>query len=148
MSCLLVPCCESDSQSLWCRYPGGYTLLFIPYYSPVYTGQHWAVYNENNNFYGFDDGDITPGETVLHMRSLEPAKNSIEHLHNQNLAARIYCIVAHFALPDRGIYGGMHQQAAKLVHDACDTSSYAWTCTHRLRRLEDWRLSHQMTSYI
>ena len=45
-----------------CRYPYGYSLIFIPYYSPAYTGYHWGVYNEQNNFYGFDEGDASSGE--------------------------------------------------------------------------------------
>ena len=63
-SCLLLlPTLRlSDGVCEVCRYPSGYTLLFIPYYAPDYSGQHWAVYNDNNNFYGFDDGDATAGE--------------------------------------------------------------------------------------
>ena len=43
------------------RYPPGYTIMFIPYYSTVYRRSygHWAVYNERQEFYGFDDGDAT-----------------------------------------------------------------------------------------
>ncbi len=48
-----------------CRYPGGYTLLFIPSYSPDYTGQHWAVYDNNYDFTGFDINDATSGETCF-----------------------------------------------------------------------------------
>ena len=44
-----------------CRYPDGFTLLFIPFHSSAYTGFHWAVYNEDEVFYGFDDDDITSG---------------------------------------------------------------------------------------
>ena len=44
-----------------CRYPNGYTLLFISCYSSAYTAFHWAVYNQDQAFYGFDDGDITLG---------------------------------------------------------------------------------------
>ncbi|KAK9902772.1 hypothetical protein WJX75_005657 [Coccomyxa subellipsoidea] len=42
-------------------YPAGYTIICIPYYSPVYvrTYGHWAVYNEQGIFYDFDDGDAT-----------------------------------------------------------------------------------------
>ena len=45
-----------------CRFPRGYTLLFIPFYSTEYSGYHWAVYDDNNKFYSFDDGDATSGE--------------------------------------------------------------------------------------
>ena len=43
------------------RYPPGYTIIFICYYSTVYhvSYGHWAVYNERQEFYGFDDGDAT-----------------------------------------------------------------------------------------
>ena len=44
------------------RYPYGYTILFIPYYSSAYTGNHWAVYNEGGQFWGYDDGDVTNGD--------------------------------------------------------------------------------------
>ncbi len=47
-----------------CRFPGGYTLLFIPYYSAEYTGYHWTVYDNHNKFYSFDDGDASPGEAL------------------------------------------------------------------------------------
>ncbi|BDA51216.1 hypothetical protein COCOBI_18-0930 [Coccomyxa sp. Obi] len=43
-------------------YPVGYTLLFIPFYSAAYTGNHWAVYNQQGQFWGYDDGDITNGD--------------------------------------------------------------------------------------
>ena len=55
-----------------CRYPAGYSLVFIPYYSPVYTGSHWGVYDQNQNFYGYDDGDVS-GELCLQW----PACNQI-----------------------------------------------------------------------
>ena len=45
-----------------CRYPFGYTLLFIPFYSAAYTGNHWAVYNQDGQFWGYDDGDVTNGD--------------------------------------------------------------------------------------
>ncbi len=45
-----------------CRFPRGYTLLFIPFYSTDYSGYHWAVYDNNNKFYSFDDSDATSGE--------------------------------------------------------------------------------------
>ena len=70
MACarLCFPCLVSNQSSMLslydlCRYPGGYTLLYIPYYSPDYSGYHWAVYNNDNTFYGFDDGDATLGRT-------------------------------------------------------------------------------------
>ena len=56
------------SLCLLCRYPNRYTLLFISLYSPAYTGFHWAVYNQNQMFYGFEDGDITSGgAAAIHM---------------------------------------------------------------------------------
>lgn len=45
-----------------CSYPFGYSLLFIPFYSAAYTGNHWAVYNQQGQFWGYDDGDITDGD--------------------------------------------------------------------------------------
>lgn len=51
-------------HALVCRYPAGYSLIFIPYYSPAYSGYHWGVYDQSNNFYGFDDGDTTAGENL------------------------------------------------------------------------------------
>ena len=51
-----------------CRYPNDYTLLFISFHSSAYTGFHWAVYNENQLFFGFDDDDITSGGAApMHM---------------------------------------------------------------------------------
>lgn len=44
------------------RYPFGYSLLFIPFYAGAYTGNHWAVYNQDGQFWGYDDGDITNGD--------------------------------------------------------------------------------------
>ena len=44
------------------RYPLGYSLLFIPFYSAAYTGNHWAVYNQQGQFWGYDDGDTTNGD--------------------------------------------------------------------------------------
>ncbi len=44
------------------RYPPNYSILFIPYYSSAYTGNHWAVYNEGGQFWGYDDGDMTNGD--------------------------------------------------------------------------------------
>ena len=50
------------------RYPDGYTLLFISSHSPAYTGSHWAVYDQDNLFCGFDDGDTTSGgEAIMRM---------------------------------------------------------------------------------
>ncbi|KAK9902776.1 hypothetical protein WJX75_005806 [Coccomyxa subellipsoidea] len=43
-------------------YPLGYSLLFIPFYSAAYTGNHWAVYNQQGQFWGYDDGDTTNGD--------------------------------------------------------------------------------------
>lgn len=51
------------------RYPAGYHLLYVPYYSSDYSGYHWAVYNDNNIFYSFDDGDTTPGEICDYTRA-------------------------------------------------------------------------------
>ena len=48
----------------FCRYPGGYALLFVPSYMPDYTGHHWAVYDNNDNFCGYDDSDATSGELL------------------------------------------------------------------------------------
>lgn len=44
------------------RYPVGYTIMYIPYYSPVYVPDygHWAVYNEQGVFYDFDDSETSP----------------------------------------------------------------------------------------
>ena len=43
-------------------FPGGYTMLFISSHAAEYTGYHWAVYNQAQSFYSFDDGDSTSGE--------------------------------------------------------------------------------------
>ena len=63
----------------FCRYPDGYTLLFISFHSSDYTRFHWAVYNQYQGFYqshrtldtgctppndGYDDDDITSGEAA------------------------------------------------------------------------------------
>ena len=51
-----------------CRYPIDYMLLFICFHCSAYTGFHWAVYDENQVFYGFDDNDITVGMAApMHM---------------------------------------------------------------------------------
>ena len=51
-----------------CRYPNDYMLLFISFHSSAYTGFHWAVYDENQVFYGFDDNDINVGMAApMHM---------------------------------------------------------------------------------
>ena len=38
--------------------------MFVPSYMPDYSGHHWAVYDNNDNFCGYDDGDTTSGETL------------------------------------------------------------------------------------
>ena len=48
-----------------CRYPHGYTLVFVSAHSPYYTGNHWAIYDSSNDFYGYDDNDLTAGETSI-----------------------------------------------------------------------------------
>ena len=57
-----IPCSKQRCLLRGFRYPFGYSLLFIPLYSAAYTGNHWAVYNDQGQFWGYDDGDITGGD--------------------------------------------------------------------------------------
>ena len=75
MNAANLPSCSLTlfSYSVSCRYPAGYSLVFIPYYSPVYTGSHWGVYDQDQNFYGYDDGDVS-GELCLQWHTWNPSR--------------------------------------------------------------------------
>ena len=42
-----------------CRYPQGYSIMFISAQSPVYQGCHWAVYDVSGKFWGYDADEIS-----------------------------------------------------------------------------------------
>ena len=53
LSYLVITGCAPDA----CRYPQGYSIMFISAQSPVYQGCHWAVYDMSGKFWGYDADD-------------------------------------------------------------------------------------------
>lgn len=70
---------EVDKPPLICwagasRYPAGFTLQYVAFYSSAYAGHHWAIYDQAHTFYAYDNGDVTEGR---HLQSSQLSRRSL-----------------------------------------------------------------------